>query len=228
MQHAPIALELDDHASSPLAIRTWHLLVLASLLTLVVMWYGDHFVLTHEVYVRLRSDRLDLGQVEQQFAAARAGALRQYLLLPIAVIVRVGFVALTMQLILLSAGVDARLSGFFRATLVAYPVLLFSYLVILVQIGHTPVAQLGSDAMTYLPGSLVTIVPGAHGFDPGIQRLLRALNLYEVAWCALMYAAVRRYAGLSSRAAAGGIGATWLLLTALQCAVIAYFAHLSA
>src|SRR5881396_2876097 len=76
------------------ALRSWQLLALVIALNLIVLWFSNEYVLTRETYQRLLSDRLEASRVDEYFDFARRLRIWGYVLTPLVVVVRVGFMAL--------------------------------------------------------------------------------------------------------------------------------------
>lgn len=224
------AIRTDDRRSpAPAArrVKTWHIFAIVSLLTIALTWYGTRFVLTHDVYARLRADQLDVTRIERQFALRRQNVPLQLAIVPVAVALRIGFVALCLQFLLLSGGVEARFTRIFRAVALAYPVLLLAYFALLLEMRSLPLDAIDSDTMTRMPGSIVAGIRDLRGINAGVQQLLRCLNVFEFAWLVVLFYGIVRFANVSRRAAASSALATWVLIAGLQSALVAYLARIA-
>jgi len=99
------------------ALRSWQLLALVIALNLIVLWFSNEYVLTRETYQRLLSDRLEASRVDEYFDFARRLRIWGYVLTPLVVVVRVGFMALALQLALLLLLIEVPIGRLFRLAL---------------------------------------------------------------------------------------------------------------
>ena len=106
------------------ALRSWQLLALVIALNLIVLWFSNEYVLTRETYQRLLSDRLEASRVDEYFDFARRLRIWGYVLTPPVVVVRVGFMALALQLALLLLLIEVPIGRLFRLALWAFLALL--------------------------------------------------------------------------------------------------------
>src|SRR5690606_12460155 len=96
-------------------IATWQLFIAFSILSIVLAWAEQEFVMTREVYQRLLEPRLADEQIDAQFDLVRRYAVWGYLTLPLFLLARVAGVALVMQMICLVAAREVPFRVLFRA-----------------------------------------------------------------------------------------------------------------
>ena len=130
-------------------------------------------------------------------------------------VIRVGVVALLVQLILLAFGREQALGSLFRAAAVAVIALVLGNLVriaALLQIGRIAPAPI--DLIT-VPTSLASLALPHATMVTNVYALLNGVNVFEALWVAILLNQLRAIA-IERRLAWSAVMGTWLIVAALQ------------
>src|SRR5258705_1728592 len=136
------------------ALRPWQLLALVMALNLIVIWFFNEYVLTPETFQPLLSDRLEASRVDEYFEFARRLRIWGYVVTPLVVVVRVGFMALALQLALLLLLIEGPIGRLFRLALSASLALLAGTAVREDLVARLDTATLSLGSLHVVPGSL--------------------------------------------------------------------------
>jgi hypothetical protein len=205
------------------ALRTWHMFAAAVVLTAALMWINQNWVMTRDVYHNLLSDQMEAGRIDEYFDVLHQSARWGYVSLPLVVALRVGLVAALLQLFCLFFLAEAPIAKLFRAALWAYPALLYGVAVRLLVLARTAPEEITRDALSVTPGSLTALFPRLGEPGTPLYAGLSLVSFWEVLWCAALFLALRRVAGVRgwwTRAAA--VGGVWTLLALFQWGITVY------
>jgi hypothetical protein len=221
-QATPAALPSAAAPAAPWRPYTWQLLALVVALTLVVLWFYQHKVLTREAYQAILGDRLETWRIDDLLASRQRAAIWGYVLTPVVVAARVAFVACFVQLLLLFILVEVPLGRLFRAATLAYLALLYGQAMRVVLLARMDTADLSERVLGRMPASVSALFldPARHG--EALYALGSMLNGFELLWCVVMAWALASTLRLCPAVAAGVTLAAWCLMTALQWGLAVY------
>ena len=202
-------------ASPRPALRPWQLLGLVIALNLIVLWFSNEYVLTRETYQRLLSDRLEASRVDEYFDFARRLRIWGYVLTPPVVVVRVGFMALALQLALLLLLIEVPIGRLFRLALWAFLALLAGTAVRDAFLATLDPADLSLARLSLAPASLASVTMDLEDFRAPLYGLLSFVNPFELAWCAIMVAGIADGKKVKLVTAAGVVVIVWMTVTVL-------------
>jgi hypothetical protein len=176
---------------------TWKLCVLASLFAAACTGLLDAIVFLHWPFaLESAPPRLPDGATPMLLGAIAVQ--------PLALMIRVALVALTVQGLLLAAGSVLRFRIAFRAATIASFVSLAGLVVALWPVWRD--RDLASVAQA--PGSLALLV---HARSPLWSAAIGQLSLFDVAWCAVLYRCLAMESGLPGKRVLLATLATWML-----------------
>ena len=196
--------------------RTWQLFLLLVCAALALSWYQRDFIMTREVYHHLFGDRVGAERIDDHFDQLRQTAKWGYLAVPVFVGLRVGFVAILVQLYALLVLQELRLSLLFRAACWAYPALLYGMLVRTIVLARVGADRIEIPDLSFVPGSVSAFLLDASEYRSWMYNLLNFFNPSEVLWCAALYIALRTAGRLGSPLRIGLVLAVWSTTTLLQ------------
>jgi hypothetical protein len=220
---APHAVALPAPRHS---LGTLWLLAAVAAITVVLGWVTNEYVLTRDVYHQMLDARLDADRVDAHFDFVRQVQIWGYLATPVVVALRLLVVAMTVQLfLLLSADVPFRVVV--RAACWAYVAVCAGVATRTVWLLLLPTADISAATMHVMPGSLASVVMFPQDYQNPLYSLLSLVNVFEVAWCGLMYLTLRADDRVPAGPAVVATAGTWTLLSTLQWAFTAYLAAAS-
>jgi len=208
------------------ALRSWQLLALVIALNLIVLWFSNEYVLTRETYQRLLSDRLEASRVDEYFDFARRLRIWGYVLTPLVVVVRVGFMALALQLALLLLLIEVPIGRLFRLALWAALALLAGTAVREAFLAALDPATLSLARLSVVPASLASVTMDLEDFRAPLYGLLSFVNPFELAWCAIMAAGIADGKKLKPVTAASVVVSVWMTVTILTWGLLSFLNRL--
>lgn len=215
-----ITIPVEAEARSPARTwQTWHLFVLASVLSVAVGWIMNERLITPEVYAKLLGAQFDTKQVDDYFNLSRKLRLWGYLLQPMIVLLRISFVALLLQTTLLISGLDVRIRDLFRvATLafIAMPLATASQAARLAMIDPTSIAL--AD-LSFIPGALSNILDQSLA-GAAVYQMLSLVNVFEMLWCAMAIWGLITVAKVRPMRSTLVVGIAWTTMALFQWGVL--------
>jgi hypothetical protein len=204
------------------------LFAIVALVTVAVAWFTNEYVLTRAVYHRMLDAKLEASRVDAQFDFMQQVSMWGYLVAPVFLLLRLAIVAMTAQLFLLLAE-DVPFRVVFRAAcwaslaVCAASAARAGYLYLL------PTDAITAASMQVVPSSLASLVMYPEDYRSPVYALLNLANVFEAAWCVILYHALRSGGGgrVGARPALVATAGTWTLLSMLQWAFSAYLAAAS-
>lgn len=210
---------------SSLRLKTTYLFLAVSAATIAVTWYFNTFVMTREVYHTLLGDQMGAERVDQFFNLLRQRTYWSHGLIPLVVLVRVGFVALMLQLVLLLMAIEAPLARLFRCALWAFGVLLVEAAARALSLSFMSAAQINQTVLSTNPVSLGYWVLSSRESSE-LAIALAPLTLTEAAWLVILIVLLAETARLRMKAAAIAATSVWLLSALVQVTFALYFFRL--
>jgi hypothetical protein len=194
------------------------LFAVLALLTLTTAWFINERVFTREVVHQLLDSRLDASRVDAQFDLLRQVELWGYLTSPLLLLLRLTLVALTVQLFLLLSE-DVPFRAVFRATAYAQLAICAAGVARAIYLFVLPSAEISRGTLSVIPGSLASVLMYPEDFQRPLYGVLSLMNLFELAWCVVLFVGLRQVARVAPRVAFVATAGVWGLLAALQWSV---------
>jgi hypothetical protein len=202
-------------------IRTSHLLwgVLAAVL--INTWILQEVVMTREVYHTLMSERLESYRIDEMYIILKRLSVWNYVLMPLVTLVRLALVALILQLPLVLKFIDIPFDRIFRVALLGFTAMLALSLTHTGVLIHSLSDGPDREVFEILPLSLATLADTAAMPKP-FAGFLNSLNLFELAWCALVSWGLTLETRLSRSDAAVLTGVIWVSIVMFEFIVTSY------
>ena len=173
------------HRLDPWRVNTvWAFGILAAA-NVALTFYLNSEVLTDEAYRALLAEQGSPSDAEALLAFTRRWEAIGYLLAPITLFVRIGVMALLVQLALLLLGRRTLLLRVFRAGTWAQYAFLLGTLAQLIWIATLPAGGITSAALEATPGSILGLIPSATAMDDSLRILLQRITLFDFGWILL-------------------------------------------
>jgi len=214
------------HAPPSARYNTLWLLVGVAALSVAIGWFTNEHVITRDVYHRVLDARLDASRVDAQFDFVQQVAVWGYLATPIVLMLRLVVVAMTVQLFLL-LGADVPFRVVFRAACWASLAMCAATAARTAYLFLLPADAITPASLQVVPSSLASLVMYPQDYKQPLYSLLNLVNVFEIAWCVILYQALRNGSRVTARSAALATAGTWALLSTLQWAFTAYLAAAS-
>jgi len=203
------------------ALRTWQLAVLVAGLQVASAAYMNRVVLGDDLLPAL------LGSASPGLEAARRWRTLAYVLAPVEVVARAGFVSLLVQLALLPAIRNPPLGRIFRAALWAHLALVAGRFVETAWLASLPAAALLQGLNEAPPGSLSRLFGSGSHAPEAVHLLASQVSLFELGWLGLFVLALEGGPRLPLRAALAAVGAVWLVLTLSKWVFLLYLGRIA-
>ena len=217
--------------SMPLAVprvrRTgWWLLVALTLITVGTAWFIDEAIFTRDVFHQLLDGRLDSNRVDAQFDFVRQIQRWGYVATPLLLLIRLTVVALTVQLFLLLSE-EVAFGRVFLATAWAQLAVCAAGISRVVYLVMLRPGEISQATLAVIPGSLASVLMYPQDHQQPLYALLSLTSVFELAWCVILFVALRQIARVARRPALVATAGVWTLLATLQWALTWYVAAAS-
>lgn len=197
-------------------LRTWHLFAILAGVNVLQLAYFNEFVLTREVYASIMGAGADPSTMEQYFRFTNRLARWGYLASPLLLGARVALVVLIVQFTLLLFLIELRFDRIFRTACWAYFPVLYGAAMQSLWLHRRGAANLSPEHFQYMPASLSSLVFGLPGATNRFYTLLNAVNVFELAWCAIFVVGLTQATKLKPAAAAALVGGVWACVNLLK------------
>lgn len=210
---------VDGDAGGRRRIATWQLFVAFSILSIVLAWAEQEFVMTREVYQRLLESRLADEQIDAQFDLVRRYAVWGFLTLPLFLLARVAGVALVLQMICLVATREVPFRVLFRAATWGMLAVLYGSAVRilwLVRLGPTAIDR---NTLGVSPTSLAGLLLPPSDSTTVVYGLLSLLSIQDAFWIAIVAIGLAATGRFRAWGALLVVAGTWLVLAFIRIAL---------
>ena len=173
-------------AQGPGALPTWQIFILINILWFAISLYTNERVLAPEVMAGLVGHTSGVEIPAAQLDQMRRQGRWAYLILPILLAIRVGVVALTLQLIsmLMAHVLPYRLA--FRAALGGFVAVAYGTLVRMLRLDLLPPNALTQEELAVVPDSLAVVFSGAWADVSVLSASLSVLSLHDAFWLVIV------------------------------------------
>lgn len=203
-------------ASGQTPIRTLYLFGLLAIVSTLLAWANNEFVMTKEVFYALAGNPQNTLQVDMQYETVRRMSAWGYVMAPIQTAFRIGFVALIVQMTCLIGGREIPYSRLFRISAIAFGATLFGSLLQIFWIVQQPVTAITQASLGIVPDSVAAWF-GTTGTAPSLLHLvLSRVSFTSVLWMLLLYWGLRETNRLRLVGAATATAVTWCIVSAVQ------------
>ncbi len=195
--------------------RTAWIFLTVVTLTLALTWFTNSHFLTREALQVGLAGRLSPDRIDAQYEQIQRNLWVSYAVAPVYVGVRIVLAALVMQLIFLARGNEIRIDALVHACTLAYLTVIASTTVDTWTVAHpASLKGLGSMQAFFPPTPMASV-----------SFLLHSVSIFEIAWCAVLIALIKRLSELEYRRIATSVIGGWMIITGLQIAVVGYVAR---
>ncbi len=162
-------------------IKTSHLFLLFLFSILAQIYITQNFIMTHEVYYNLYSDRLEPHRVDEIVLMVKKFSIWSYPIAPLLLLIQLTFVALLIQLPLVFKFIDISFSRLFRIVSFAYIPLLIRQFVYIIWLLRLPANEINEKTLTFVPLAITNFV-NSGDYPKHIYSFLGNFNLFEIVW----------------------------------------------
>lgn len=207
-------------------IKTWQIFLVVAAVQILVTWILNEQVMTREVYQNLLADQVGAARADDVFDFTRRLNLWGYVLAPVVLGLRLGVVALFVQLVLLLGMAEVRYRHVFRAALLAFTAVLYGDAIRIGLLWLEDPAQITQQVLSLTPLALSNFMdPQAH--RASTYALANMVSAFDVAWWLIFAETLRHPARISRVAALSAVAAVGVLATLFQWGVMTYLAAMS-
>lgn len=198
------------------SVKTIYLFGMLALISVVLAWANNEFVMTKDVLLALAGNPQNTIQVDMQYETVRHMASWGYVMAPVQTAFRVGFVALIVQMICLLGGKEIHYGRLFRISTIAFGAVLFGSLLQIFWIARQPATAVTQASLGIVPDSLAAWF-GTTGTAPSLLHLiLSRISITSLLWGLLLYWGLRETRLLRFVGAATVTVGTWCVASAVQ------------
>ncbi len=211
MTTSPTTTSATSHGLS-----TLQLFGLLTILSLMLAWANNEFVMTREVLLALAGGPQNAVQLDKQYEIVQRMQVWGYAMAPLQTLVRIGLAALVIQLMCLLGGADIGFRKIFRISTVAFGALLFGSFLQVVWIVRQPSAAITRASLGIVPDSLAAWFGTVNEAPSFFYLALNRVSITSLLWTMLIYWGLRETRQLRPMGAAIVTAATWSLVGALH------------
>jgi len=197
-------------------ISTIYMFGLLAIASTVLVWANNEFVMTKEVSYALAGNPQNTIQVDMQYEAVRRMSTWGYAAAPVQTAIRIGFVALIVQMTCLLGGKEISYGKLFRISAIAFGATLFGSLLQIFWITRQPVAAITQASLGIVPDSLAAWFGASSNAPSLFYLLLSRASITSLLWMLLLYWGLRETNRLNCFGAAAVTAVTWFVVSALQ------------
>ena len=167
-------------------INNWQLYVIITIISLVISYATQKFIMTQELYYYLFSGQMEEYRIDDFVNLVREYQIWGYLAIPLLVWLRITIVAFLIQLPFMLKFVEIPFKYFFRIIAIAYFVLLSADIIRFFVLYYQPFDQITINALNSIPFSLTAFID-KESYSQLIMASLNHINLFEFIWCIIVY-----------------------------------------
>ena len=151
-----------------------------------------------------------------QYETVRRMSTWGYAAAPIQTAIRIGFVALILQMTCLLGGKEIPYGKLFRISAIAFGATLFGSLLQIVWITRQPVAAITQASLGIVPDSLAAWFGASNDAPSLIYLMLSRASITSLLWMLLLYWGLRETNRLKFVGATAVTAVTWFIVSALH------------
>lgn len=220
-----------DSAAVPVSestwIRTWQLFAVLVFIQVALAIVMNKGIMTPDVYHELLGSRLSAEQIDEHMAMTQRWQVWGYVATPLVLLVRIGFTALLIQLVLLLLVTEVPFRTIFRAALWAYSMVLAGSAFQLIWLYRLPPHQLTEQALAAVPGSFAAYFPQLAAAGGPLSHLLNVITLFGLGWWLFFALALENARRVRFLPALIAVGVVWVMITVTKWAMAAYMANVA-
>ena len=206
----------DSADSDQHTVKTIYVFGLLTVLSTMLVWANNEFVMTKDIFRALAGHSQNLVQVDMQYETVRQMNTWGYVFAPVQTAVRIGFVAVIVQMTCLLGGKEIPFGKIFRISAVAFGATLFGSLLQVFWVVRQPVAAITQASLGIVPDSLAAWL-GTTSTDPSfLYLLLSRVSITSLLWMLLLYWGLRETSRMRCFGAATATVVTWCIVSAAQ------------
>lgn len=167
-------------------IETWQLYLLITLLSLIISFAFQKFILTREVYYTLYGSQMEEYRIDDLIKFIEKFKIWGYLATPLFVWLRLAFVAFLIQLPFMLRYIEIPFNEIFRITAFAFIALLAADAVRFIYLLFLPKEQYTAEALTMIPLSITNLL-NRNNYNDTAYLFLSKINVFEFVWGYIIY-----------------------------------------
>jgi hypothetical protein len=202
-------------------ISNWKILLLIVALNFSISWSYQNLVMTKSVYYQLLSEQMEVHRIERYIELSKNYLIWGYLAIPILQFIKLIFLALLVQLLLLIKFIDLPFKKIFRIVMFASlatstgGVFQLSYLLLIPETAITPLV------LNTAPLSLTQLI-AAEQYSKSSVSVFNTMNMFEIIWGYVMYKGISGTKKLAKVDTAILVLSLWAALLVLKWILIYY------
>ena len=203
----------DPSPKTPRNIWTFAVLAGANLAAAV---YLNTRILTEDVYRALLTGQGASGQIDRLLDVTRGWELLGYALSPLTLFVRIGLVALLVQLALVILGLPPPFSRVFRAGTWAQYALLLGTVAQILRLALLAPGARTAEQLQASSGAIIGLFNVGEALGPSSVLLLERVTIFDAGWIILFTLALEESGSIRGADAATAVLSVWVLCTLAQ------------
>ncbi len=212
----PLNHQHESGCTTQASVKTIYLFGMLSIASMALVWANNEFVMTKEVLFALAGNPHNTILVDAQYETVRFWAAWGYAVAPLQTALRIGFVALIVQITCLLGGSELPYGRLFRISTVAFGATLFGSLLQILWIARQPVTAVMQVSLGFAPDSLAAWFGTTSTSQPFLQLVLGRVSITSLLWMLLLYWGLRETNRLRIVGAVTVTGVTWCVISAVQ------------
>lgn len=207
-------------------LSTLWLFCLLATLNLGILAFFNLAVLSDEVLRNVWGGQVSGSLLDSQITRLRQIAGWGYLISPITLAVRIAFVALVLQLVLLLRGSEEEFSVLFQAVALGYFMVILGAFSQAIWLNLLHPSTITPQDFQVVPGSLASLLYSADEAGGALYALFSLLSAYDLGFVAIVALSLPPLSSLGQRGAAVATLITWMIVAALRWSMMVFPAGL--
>jgi len=202
-------------------IKTWQLFLFVLLANLLAAWFYNEHIVTREVYHTLLAEQMEADRIDEYFNFLKKLSIGGYFFQPFFLWLQITFFVLLIQMPLVLMFIDIPFHQLFRTlTYASVPMTALAIARILWLYFLEP-SEISLAILSVVPFSIASFLDASQ-YPLTAYMVLNKFNLFEMAWCFIIYKGLTSTGKLEKSNAALLVLCIWTLLLALQWGITAY------
>ncbi|MFC1639557.1 hypothetical protein ACFL3B_02185 [Gemmatimonadota bacterium] len=206
----------DSTDSNQYPVKTIYVFGLLTILSTMLVWANNEFVMTKEIFRALAGNTQNSFRVDMQYETVRRMNDWGYVFAPVQTTLRIGFVALIVQMTCLLGGKEIPFGRIFRISAIAFGATLFGSLLQIFWIVRQPVTAITQASLGIVPDSMAAWLSTTSAAPSLLYLLLSRVSITSLLWMLLLYWGLLETNRLRWFGAATATAVTWCIANAVQ------------
>jgi len=176
----------ENNKQKEVNIKTWQLFLIITVLSLLVSFAFQKFIMTREVYYTLYGGQMEKYRIDDFISLIRKLQIWGYIATPLIIWLRIAFVSFLIQLPFMLKYIELPFKDIFRIVAIAYSVFLAADVTRFFYLYFQQSGNISFDMLSFIPLSITNFLDKSNYSDLSFAFLSK-INLFELLWGVVVY-----------------------------------------